>query len=346
MNSQELETAIFSLQQLKHDYQSRYEHYLALAMEAKEHRERIELLLQDLCWRETDSSRPYLGESSLIAREPDPRLTDSPIRQTSKPDENSLSDVSVRNGQVSGITSPHDLSSGDEREELLTSSASSEAVSVTDDVDIDSSSVSTEVEQMSRFLEALSSAMSVLKTVFSSDSEKTLHTSYLHKILNQKLEQELGAELVELYLNEAITRGYIEQDDGDPHCYIVKPQSDIITDTSAKQKEDSSLDVVQDNQRLRNSNPNNQSRKLYKLPSSSKLKRTLLETVNGYIVKCSPKRFSIEDVVNYLYPEKQQLDWSKTTRIKVYQAIANALGRKAYLGKEWQRIEPGVYRPL
>ena len=339
MTPQEIETAIISFQQLKRDYQSRYEHYLALAMELKEHCERIELLLQDLCWRETDFSKPYLAESSSIAKERDARLTDSRIKQTSKPDENFSSDVSLRNEQVNGVTSPDDLSTGDEQEELSQLTANIETVSITNDLDLDldSSSTSVEAKQMSRFPEVFSSAMSVLKTVFSSDSGKTLHKSYLHQILNQKLEQELSAELVELCLNEAITRGYIEQDDGDRHCYIVKPQSDIITDTSA---------VIEDNQRQRNLNPNNRTRKLHNLPSSSKLKQTLVETVNGYIVQCNPKRFVIQDVVNYLYSEKQRLNWSKTKRIKVYQSIAKVLGRKAYLGKEWQRIEPGVYRPL
>lgn len=48
MEQIETEAMINSLSQLQGYYQSRYEHYLAMATEAKEHRERVSLLLQDL----------------------------------------------------------------------------------------------------------------------------------------------------------------------------------------------------------------------------------------------------------------------------------------------------------
>ena len=48
MDRIEREATIDSLTQLENYYQSRYEHYLAMATEAKENRERVGLLLLDL----------------------------------------------------------------------------------------------------------------------------------------------------------------------------------------------------------------------------------------------------------------------------------------------------------
>ena len=87
------------------------------------------------------------------------------------------------------------------------------------------------------------------------------------------------------------------------------------------------------------------SHKPYDLPPSDQLKPTLLETVEGYIEENRPKRFSIDDVVNYLYPQSVQSDWNKVQRNKVRTSISNVLSRKGYLGKYWSRIKPGVYRP-
>lgn len=87
-------------------------------------------------------------------------------------------------------------------------------------------------------------------------------------------------------------------------------------------------------------------RKPYDLPPSNKLKPTLLETIRLFIVECSPTRFSIEDVINYLYLQEQQSGWSQSKKNKVRSSISNVLGRKAYLGKQWRRIRPGIYQPL
>ena len=87
------------------------------------------------------------------------------------------------------------------------------------------------------------------------------------------------------------------------------------------------------------------SRKPYDLPPSDKLKPTLFETIEGYIESNPSKRFSIDDVINYLYSQDTQLDWDKAQLNKVRASISNVLGRKAYLGKHWSRIKPGVYRP-
>jgi hypothetical protein len=82
------------------------------------------------------------------------------------------------------------------------------------------------------------------------------------------------------------------------------------------------------------------------LPPSTKLKPTLLQTVTQYIANCTPQRFSIEDLLNYLYTPKQQSKWSPAKKNQVRSCLANVLGRKAYLNTHWSRIKPGVYQPL
>jgi hypothetical protein len=61
MNSTETKAMINSLSYLQNYYQSRYEHYLAMATEAKKHRERVFLLLQDLLAHSGDEET-YLME--------------------------------------------------------------------------------------------------------------------------------------------------------------------------------------------------------------------------------------------------------------------------------------------
>ena len=78
---------------------------------------------------------------------------------------------------------------------------------------------------------------------------------------------------------------------------------------------------------------------------SDKLKPTLYETVEGYIEKNPIHSFSIDDVIDYLYPQPVRADWNKVQSHKVRTSISNILSRKAYLGKHWSRIKPGVYRP-
>ena len=282
--------AIDSLTHLESYYQSRYEYYLAMATEAKEHRERVGLLLQDLLRVEN-----YRVESSSIS---------------------------------------------DRRVNLELSSL--------EESKVEESNASESAEQMKRFLEEISLAMSVIKSIVDADSGKTLHTSYLHQTLNLELERELSVELVELYLEEAVTRGYLEQDEGDRSCYRARStdleaQGDRLAAAVVKQNEDVVDKTVLD--RGASSNVSS-STKPYELPPSSKLKPTLLETISHYIAQHHPKSFSIDDIANYLYPSKQQSDWSQSTRNKVRTCISNVLGRKAYLGKYWSRVQPGVYRPL
>jgi hypothetical protein len=259
-----------------------------MATVAKEHRERVGLLLQDLLRVEN-----YRGQSTISER----------------------------------------------RVNLELSSLESK---------VEQRNASESAEQMKKFLEEISLAMSAIESIVDADSGKTLHTSYLHQRLNLELERELSVELVELYLEEAVTKGYLEQDEFDRSCYRARStdleaQGDRLAVAVVQQNEDVVNETVLD----RGASPNvSSSKKPYELPPSSKLKPTLLETISHYIARHHPKSFSIDDIANYLYPSKQQSDWSQGTRNKVRTCISNVLGRKAYLGKYWSRVQPGVYRPL
>ena len=304
MEQIETEAMINSLSQLQGYYQSRYEHYLAMATEAKEHRERVSLLLQDLLAHSSHEEN-YLME---------------------KPDNNqSIEAKSLDNGRGSP---------------LLSSASPTE-------LDEDSSGA-LDVEQKRKFLDSVSQAMLVIESVSKSDSGKTLHQSYLHKILNLELKTELSVDLVELYLQEAITRGYLKLDEFDSSCYIAQGYSNLsnsMTDLPKKQNKSAECTPLATGNAL----PVGRglaNRKPYDLPPSNKLKPTLLETIRLFIAECSPTRFSIEDVINYLYPQEQQSSWSQSKKNKVRSSISNVLGRKAYLGKQWRRIRPGIYQPL
>ncbi|MDJ0568992.1 MAG: hypothetical protein QNJ53_08075 [Pleurocapsa sp. MO_192.B19] len=338
MNEIERETVIDSLTHLENYYQSRYEHYLAMATEAKEHRERIKLLLQDLLSSPTHLQN-YIVESRSL-----------------KGEENNL--LIERRSRNNGQINPGFLPSESKLSKL-------ELASITDnvdvDVDVEDSSASNQIEQMRRFLQTLSKAMSVIELVVNSDSGKTLHRNYLQTLLERELEQKLSFELIELYLDEAIKRSYLKRDEYDRNCYLVV---NTQTDDSLSSQDKSAIGATVDRDKERLKSPDLSStenahqakktratsstpaKKLNHLPHSSRLRRTLVQTVKEYIAHSSPKTFSAQDVTNYLYTKKQQLNWSKTKKNKVYQAIANVLSRSSYVGTEWKRVQPGVYQPL
>ena len=301
MNPTEIEAMISSLSHLQSYYRSRHEHYLAMATEAKEHRERVSLLLQDLLTHSSDEEN-YLKEKS--------------------PNNQSIEAKSLDNGIV---TPQNTLNLSP-----LLSSASPTKLSSAPDLVVEEDSFGAD-SQMRRFLNSLSQAMSVIESVSKSDSGKALHQSYIHKILNLEMKTKLSVDLVELYLEEAITKGYLKLDEFDSSCYIAQGHNSLsnsMTDPPSKQ-----------NKSLAN-------RKSYNLPPSNKLKPTLLETIRSYIVEYSPTSFSIGDVINYLYSQQQQSDWSQTKKNKVRSSISNVLGRKAYLGQQWKKLKPGIYQPL
>ena len=309
----EREATIDSLTHLESYYQLRYEHYLAMATEAKEHRERVGLLLQDL----------YRNVLTL--------------------ENNSIESSSV-NGQQNNESKERRGSNDEKASSLLPSTESPSSLkgdSITANGEVEESSAAVAPEQMKKFLSDLSIAMSVIESVSNSDSGKTLHQNYLHHLINRELNIELSEELVELYLEEAVIRGYLELDEFDNSCYRGKPKSDSFGQVSELPLEDLATDKAIDNEQL---SPR-ESTKPYDLPESDKLKPTLFETIEGYIALNPNKRFSIDDVINYLYPQHTQLDWDKALKNKVRASISNVLGRKAYLDEHWSRIKPGVYRP-
>ena len=307
-----LPTAIDSLTHLENYYQSKYEHYLAMATEAKENKERVSLLLLDLD-RDAVTLENNSIESSSVNGQQNNR---SRLRQSSD------------NGKASSLLPSTELN---EEEDPVT--VETERGIQGSDFTSDHSFL-----QMRRFLKNLSIAMSVIESVSNSDSGKTLHQNYLHHLLNRELDLELSVELVELYLEEATRRGYLEPDEFNNNCYIAKPKSE----TFGEQNEDEDLAI---DSAIANRLSGRKSNKPYDLPPSDQLKPTLLETVEGYIEKNRPTRFSIDDVIDYLYPQPVRSDWNKVERNKVRTSISNVLSRKAYLGKHWSRIKPGVYRP-
>ena len=81
------------------------------------------------------------------------------------------------------------------------------------------------------------------------------------------------------------------------------------------------------------------------LPPSPKVKMNMLDTIWGYIDEYSPKTFTIKDVINYLYSDAIQKEWTEADRDKYFSAISNGLSYY-WKQKKWQRVRVGVYRPL
>ncbi len=176
---------IDSLTQLESYYQSKYEYYLAMATSAKENKERVGLLLLDL---DRDVSSP----DNLV----ESKRTSHGSHQ-SHYHERIIQELPSAKPEIE--SSPPASSVVDQERETPMRS-----------------------EQMKRCLLDLSKAMSVIESVSNSDSGKALHQNYLQHLLNAEFESELSVELVELYLEAAIRRGYLEPDEFDYNCYIAK----------------------------------------------------------------------------------------------------------------------------
>lgn len=325
----EKEATINSLTHLESYYQSRYEHYLAMATEAKEHKERVGLLLLDLGRDVLILENNFVESGSINGQQNN--NNESALSQSSDngktPQETRVPKYNLNANPENGSSSLLPSTESDPQEE---SSAQPEP----------------EHEQIKGFLRSLSIAMSVIESLSRLDSGKTLHQNYLKKMLGTELEKELSVELVELYLDEAISRGLIERDEFDSKCYIASVSDDGMSNTGIEQNQDVAVEIASNDLENNQNQRKRRSFRPYNLPTSNKLKPTLLETIEQYINKCRPKRFSIEDVINYLYSPSEQLDWSQNKKNKVRSCISNILGRKTYLGKHWSRIKPGVYRPL
>ncbi len=176
---------IDSLTQLESYYQSKYEYYLAMATSAKENKERVGLLLLDL---DRDVSYP----DNLV----ESKRTSHGSHQ-SHYHERIIQELPSAKPEIE--SSPPASSVVDkERENPM------------------------RVEQMKRWTLDLSKAMSVIESVSNSDLGKALHQNYLQHLLNAEFDIELSVELVELYLEAATRRGYLEPDEFDHNCYIAK----------------------------------------------------------------------------------------------------------------------------
>ncbi len=312
--------AISSLVQLRSYYQSQYEHYLAKATASKENRERVSLLLQDLSGSE--AVEEAFWEADLYEPE-----TDS-SRQIPEQTEVVLDLANSR---------------GEEEEE--------------DDTDVD-------ITRTVEAIEALNQAIEIIVSISESETGKTLHLNYFQKLLSEEMSSSLNSEIVKLYLDEGIKRGYLEKDAFDPNCYRAnKPRSRRVKDALIGSNRTGEVEFFEQPHEFRESEDTSEGSRLavanyqeekstltrayaYKLPPSSKLKVTLLETIQGYLKQKNPLRFSIENVMNYLYSTAEQENWSKETKDKVRSSISNVLSRKTYLNKEWKRIKTGTYQPI
>jgi hypothetical protein len=313
--------AISSLVQLRSYYQSQYEHYLAKATASKENRERVSLLLQDLSGSE--AVEEAFWEANLYEPE---------------------TDASRQIQEEKGIVLDLSNSRVEEEEEHYT--------------DVDTSSDATKT------IDALNQAIEIIVSISESETGKTLHLNYFQKLLSEEMSRSLSSEIVKLYLDEGIKRGYLEKDAFDPNCYRAnKPRTRRVKDAligsnriGDVESDEQPHEFIESEDTLKSSrltvdNFKEENSSLtrayaYKLPPSSKLRVTLLETIQEYLKQKNPLRFSIENVMNYLYSTAEQENWSKETRDKVRSSISNVLSRKAYLNKEWKRIKSGTYQPI
>ena len=192
------------------------------------------------------------------------------------------------------------------------------------------------VNDTDRVIEALKAshqALEIIGSVSESETGKTLHLNYFQKLLEQEMSRSIDLEIVKLYLDEAISRGYLERDRFDPNCYRA-----VSSAPKSKKEEEVEGGELENSSSTRSY--------AYKLPPSSKLKATLLETIRHYMESETPRRFSILNVINYLYSTAEQQSWSRQTKNQVGSCISNVLSRKAYLNKQWKRIKPGMYQPI
>lgn len=317
-----IEEAIANLSALSEYYQSLYEDYIAEAMLAKAQMEKTQELLSDLWQRQEKNCGT---EANLLAH------------QEREEPEALISSNEVDNLSANGNGKADKKEPPLERDE-------EEAV---------------EIKTLQRSLSALDEGLSVLKKIFTAEEGKTLHLTFLQKSLSQKLEREVSQEEAELYLNQAVERGYCQRDEYDRHCYWSAKADDtselsfknLLGDLYSPQSEEANASTLPTEEEAGEAEPkdnstNRQRQKTYGLPPSSKIKERLIDTLVELMRQRTPEEVSISDVVDYLYTPKQQQKWSKATRYKVRTSISNALARDSYLGKKWERVRTGVYRGL
>jgi len=212
------------------------------------------------------------------------------------------------------------------------------------------------------FLSLSSQIMPILESIFTQECGKKLHISYLYKAVNQKSLLGLSQEAMGTFLAKAVMSGYCERDIYDKDCYFSLPdKSDSVDIPSTNNPYKKTLDGLAINQEVKSNNDEEEkedeqekSKKYvvfsktkpnHNLPFSPHVKMNLLETIDGYISECQPKTFTPQDLLNYLYSEEQQEQWTDNQKKDNFICIKNAL--KYYSKKNhFLRVRNGVYQPL
>ncbi len=315
MNSEELTGAVESLAKLEHHYKSQYEDYLAKALAAKANLDRLEILLKDL--------------SSQIALYPEEQESFLEF----EPEEESLT-------------------GSREQLELDWMGALIEDDSKPD-AEPDKSDDKTENQEISHreFVELSSQVMPILESIFDLELGRTLHINYLQKKVNQKIKLDLTTETVQLYLDEAIKRGYCGRDIYDSNCYVsvLEPKTLVkepFTDNPYKRTYERKTrnEEVKEKQQQNQEESVTLTKPTHNLPPNPRVKMTVPDTIMGYIAECQPKTFTHEDVLNYLYSDGEQKRWSEAQTKKVIKSIRGGLSHGN--NRNWIRVRAGVYKPL
>lgn len=300
--------AVESLSKLEEHYQAQYEEYMTLAMNAKANLERLRFLLTDL------APKPSLESTAQF----------------------SLFDL--------------DEADNDDNE-MFTASLEDEQEQLADfpDVPDEEPEANQEISHR-RFIELLDVVMPVLESVFDTEQGKTLHINYLHKIVNQQTLLSLSLDTVVLYLEEAIDRGFCGRDKYDRECYLSLPDKKALLEEAFSNNPYKSIKAnVKASTSDSKTNLNQKAvttleRPTHSLPLNPRVKMTIPDTIQGYILERQPDTFIIKDVINYLYSQTEQKQWSAIQRKQIITSISNSLSKSKE--KEWSRIQPGVYKPL
>ncbi len=218
MLSEELLKAIESLERLQDHYQDEHEYYLAKAMEAKEHQEKIEVLLQDLDNRENYRLASSEVREGLSSKEASFFCNPSEDESTFLRRRRKRKGLNLLEGQpetangTNGVKSEEDFP--DDEPEMIKFDFGSPIDSTDSQSETDNSE--RELDSVARFLEL--SRTVAIEEIFKSEANKTLHLSYIQKTLNSKLNLQLSVEAVKLYLDQAIEQGYCQLDVYDWLC--------------------------------------------------------------------------------------------------------------------------------
>ena len=314
MNSEELVNAFASLQKLEHHYKNQYEDYIAKALAAKANLNRLETLLKDLS---SQLSLYPQQQKSFLEFEPEPESINGSREQLE------LDWMGALIEDTEPSTEPDDSNDKTENQEI----------------------------SHREFVKLSSQVMPILESIFALDVGKKLHLSYLHKAVNQKSLLGLSQDTVELFLEEAINKGYCERDSYDKSCYysVSEPKTllkeALRNNSPLRTFEKKTIDEgVKEKQQPNQEESLAKTKPAHKLPPSPKVKMSIPDTIMGYIVECQPKTFTSSDVLNYFYSDEEQKRWSEAQKKKVIKSIRNGLSNGN--NRNWRRVKRGVYQTI